>query len=279
MRVLITGRGTSGSWKVRGEQLGGAIGATVKANATAEEMAAHDVVVLVKRPTAELAAALRACGRIVVWDAVDFWPQPTGNSWSRDAVIAHAHDVMRQIGARAVIGATAAMSSDLGSDLVLEHHGWDRGRVVPRAAVRTVGYEGNERYLGEWRRHIEAECTRRRWSFVVNPPRYTDCDIVVAFRGAEFTGYAPRHWKSNVKLANAQIAGIPFVGAREEGYLETSTGWEELIDTPTMIGQAFDRVMSYEFRCAASEVMHAAAPKLGKVADEYRAQLEWIARS
>ena len=29
MKILITGRGTSGSWKIRGEQLGQAIGATV----------------------------------------------------------------------------------------------------------------------------------------------------------------------------------------------------------------------------------------------------------
>lgn len=279
MRVLITGKGTSGSWKVRGEQLGAAIGATVKPCATSRDIAAHDLVVLVKRPTSALADALRRCGRPVVWDVVDHWPQPCGNDWTRDRLIMFTRESARHIGATAVIGATATMAEDLDSPHWLPHHGWERGEVTPRSGVRAVCYEGAARYLGRWHDTVAEECRRRGWAFLVNPATYTDCDIAIAFRDAEFDGYAPRHWKSGVKLSNAQVAGLAFVGAREAGYVEQSCGAERFVDDPAQLRSAFDHFESQPTRAMVAAEMRAAAPRLADVASKYLGILQCVARS
>lgn len=269
MRVLITGKGTSGSWKVRGEQLGRAIGATVRVNASIRDMAAYDVVVLVKRPTPELADALRRCGRLVVWDMVDHWPQPIGNDWSRERLIAFTREGARHVGAHALIGATAAMADDLGTPHWLPHHGWNRGEVLIGPKVSKVCYEGSPRYLGRWHDAIASECVRRGWTFVTNPDRYPNCDIAVAFRDAEFDGYAPRNWKSGVKLSNAQVAGMAFVGARERGYTEQACGAEQFVDAPDQLAAAFDRFEDPRTREKVAAEMRAAAPRLADVARRY----------
>lgn len=279
MRVLITGKGTSGSWKVRGEQLGAAIGATVRVNASIRDMAAHDVVVLVKRPSPALADALRRCGRLVVWDVVDHWPQPVGNEWSRERLITFTRESARHIGAHALIGATAAMADDLGSSHWLPHHGWERGEVLVAPNVSTVCYEGAGRYLGRWHAAIASECARRGWRFVLNPEHYANCDIAVAFRDAEFDGYAPRNWKSGVKLSNAQIAGMAFVGARERGYTEQACGAEQFIDSPAELATAFDRYEDPQVREKVAAEMRAAAPRLADVAQRYLGILRCAARS
>ena len=86
MNVLVTGRGKSGSWRVRGEQLGKAIGADVTPNAL--DVAAHDVVVMVKRLRHDIIDRARRADVPLVWDVVDAWPQPEGNLWDRNACMA-----------------------------------------------------------------------------------------------------------------------------------------------------------------------------------------------
>ena len=56
-RILITGTGTSGSWKIRGEQLGAAIGAEIMPRAALANCRRADVVVLVKRASPEAFSA------------------------------------------------------------------------------------------------------------------------------------------------------------------------------------------------------------------------------
>lgn len=276
MRILITGRGTSGSWQIRGVQLGEAIGADVKPKASA---AAYDLSVLVKRPPDETQRSDTATR--LVWDVVDAWPQPRGNLWSRGECLMWLTEQMHALCPRAVVAATKAMAADLREVwpsmpvLALPHHarpGLDQNPI--RERVEVVGYEGSLRHLGVWADWLRLECARRGWRFAANTGRLADCDIVVAVR--QDTGYAPRNWKSNVKLANAQGSGTPIVMAREAGYIETASGFEDaeqFADTQAEFVAAFDRLEPHAARLKASALMHAAAPSLESVAQTYR---QWL---
>ena len=251
MNVLVTGNGTSGSWKIRGQQLGGAIGATVVPRAL--DVAPYDIAVLVKRLPADLLVRLQQAEVPIVWDVVDAWPQPDGNRWDKDACMGWLRDQIRRIRPVGIVAATLAMAEDCKQFgvpvLALPHHarpGMQRNPI--REKVQTIGYEGGEQYINNWRPFIEAECRRRGWRFVVNPESLADLDIVLALRDS--VRYAPRQWKSNVKLANAHGTGTPFVGNREAGYLETSCGAEFWADDPIELASAFDSLASHEARRA-----------------------------
>lgn len=276
MNVLVTGRGTSGSWQIRGAQLGAAIGATVLAQAV--DFDPFDIVVIVKRPIMDSLVRVHRLSLPLVWDVVDAWPQPHGNLWSRDECLSWLHGQFKAIQPHGLVAATRKMAEDcagLGVPVLALHHharpGLERNPI--RETVQTVGYEGGENYISGWRRHVEKECKRRGWRFVVNPARLADVDIVLGLRDA--TGYAPRHWKSNVKLANAQASGTPFIGCREAGYLETGIGTcEKWADTPEELKQAFDALTPHGERRRASQWMMSVAPTLEQTAARYR---DWLA--
>ena len=275
MNVLITGRGTSGSWKIRGEQLGRAIGATVLPRAI--DMDPFDAVVMVKRTQPDMVVRARESRVPLVWDVVDAWPQPAGNTWGRDECMAWLRQQVKAIKPAGIVAATRAMAADCAEFgvpvLTLPHHarpGLERNPI--REQVQTVGYEGSESYITGWRRHIEHECKQRGWRFVVNPERLADVDIVLALRDA--TGYAPRHYKSGVKLANAQGSGTPFIGCREFGYMENSIGnCEKWADTPDELKRAFDLLTSQGERRRVAQWMLSVAPSLPATAKVY---LDWL---
>lgn len=264
MRILITGKGgRAGSWAMRGEQLGKAMGATVLPNAT--DAGGFDIAVVVKRTPPAVIAALR--GRKWVWDVVDAYPQPESYAWTRGRAVQWIRDRIGALKPAGVIWPTQRMSEDCDTGLpgmVLPHH--HRIGIAPnpiRAEVKRVGYEGSPGYLGRWEPILRKECERRGWEFVINPPRLADLDIVVAFRDC---GYVSRHWKSGVKLANAHASGTPFVGLPESGYLETACGAEYWADNADDIRMSFDWLtdqsarehVSDRFRQGAYSVDHAA---------------------
>lgn len=88
MRLLVTGKGgATGSWQIRGEQLGHAIGAEVVpfASLGSTSIGRGVLPIVVKRSPAQV---LKQIGdRPWVYDVVDAWPQPAGNGWGRDAAI------------------------------------------------------------------------------------------------------------------------------------------------------------------------------------------------
>lgn len=273
MHVLMTGRGTSGSWQIRGVQLGAAIGAEVVPNAI--DVARFDLAALVKRPTTDLLQRLRAAGVPIVWDIVDAWPQPQGNDWDRKRCMDWLEEMVTMIRPAGIVAATQAMADDCAGFgvpvLTLPHHARPGLRRNPIRPIKVVGYEGGEQYIGTWRAAIEEECALRGWSFVVNPSELADVDIVLALRDSN--GYAPRHWKSNVKLANAQGSGTPVICGREAGYLETQSGAEHWADTPEELSAALDALTLTQDRREASERLRAAAPSIDSVAVTY---LEWF---
>lgn len=270
MKILFTGRGTSGSWQIRGVQIGAAMGAEVEPMAL---RSSADVVVAVKRVPDEVAQAFR--GRMV-WDVVDAFPQPHANRWSEAECKIWLAKEIRRLEPVGIIAATKAMAEDCaGFDvpvLWLPHHHRPGIAVNPiRERIEVVGYEGGPQYIDGWRPAIEQECQRIGARLVVNPESLADVDVVLALRTD--AGYAPRLWKSNVKLSNAHGSGTPFIGCREAGYLETKTGFEEWADDAHELGAAFDRLETRKVRQVVQDVFLRAAFTVEEAAAKLRAWL------
>lgn len=275
MRVLVTGKGgKAGSWAIRGEQLGEAIGAEVMPMAETAEIRAADLVVVVKRARPEIVQKIRAAGRPWVYDIVDAWPQPAGNAWSREMAITWLRGHLAELAPTAVVFPTARMREDSGwrgPALVLAHHAWPRYEARPVAPiVRRVGYEGDPRYLGRWQHVITAECAARRWEFVINGDM-ASCDLGIALR--DVAGYPAPAWKSNCKLANLQALGLPTVCSPEAGYQEFGSGAEWFVESRADLSRAFGSLAHVGPRTRTSERMQAAAPRLPQIAGTYRAWL------
>lgn len=273
MNVLFTGRGTSGSWQIRGVQLGQTIGATVMPNAL--DVAPYDVAVLVKRPTAELLQRLHRANVRILWDIVDAWPQPAGNAWGREQCLKWLVDQVAVIRPAGIVAATQAMAADCERFgvpvLALPHHARPGLRMNPIRPLKVVGYEGGEQYLGRWLPIIKRLCAARGLQFVVNPAELAEVDLVLALR--DCAGYAPRNWKSNVKLANAQGSGTPVICNREAGYLETASGAEQWADDEAELTAAFDALECTSTRLETGKTLRAAAPSIDSVAATY---VEWL---
>lgn len=283
LNILFTGSGRSGSWQIRGAQLGAAVGATVLPMAV--DVDDFDLVVVVKRIPPELLQRLHKAGAKFVWDIVDAWPQPVGNAWSREEALHWLRRELERVRPFAVVAATRAMAEDVRSvspDLLvfsLPHHARPGISLNPvRTEIAAIGYEGGEAYIAGWRGAIERECDARGWRFVLNPASLAELDVVLALRDA--TGYAPRHWKSNVKLANAQASATPFIGVAERGYTETAlVGCERFVETPRELAVALDALRPHNERSRVSSWMRAVAPLLPAVAGDYKLWLAECAKT
>lgn len=272
-RILITGKGTSGSWKIRGEQLGAAIGATVVAQASRAVIDAHDLVVLVKRGPEDLVRRIRESGKPLVWDVVDAWPQPAGSHWARPACLQWLRQRLNELRPAACVAATPVMEADIEAErvpaLCVWHHARPGQAINPiREHLATIGYEGSEAHLGGWVQHLQESARRARVRFVLHPDRLADVDIVVALR--DQLGYAARHWKSNVKLANAQGSGTPIIMGMESAYLATAGGAGAIVAAPDGLEDAIEMLRPVAVRRAAAAAMLAAAPSLTACAAAYR---------
>lgn len=247
MKILHTGRGTAGSWKIRGEQLG----EWVKPKAQLQACKNADWIVLVKKPSLYLMDRIHESGTPWVWDTVDPYPQPECSGWSRGQGVSWMKRKLEEYRPDGVIFATQRMADDCKPEIpftVIYHHHMPNIKVNPiRQEVKTVGYQGDPKYLGKWLSYVNRECKKRGWEFIINPKALADVDIVVAFRDHPWNGYVQKHWKSNVKLANAHGSGTPFIGQKECGYTETGAGLEVCAEDEQELCDAFDS-MTYEFR-------------------------------
>ena len=155
--------------------------------------------------------------------------------------------------------------------LALPHHARPGQRVNPIRPLRCIGYEGGAQYVRGWGQIMAEECERRGLMWRVNPDSLDECDIVVAVR--DQVGYAPRRWKSNVKLANAQGSGTPIICGREAGYLETAAGGVLFADTREEMSAAIDWLTPDTTRRSYSRALIEGAPTLIGCAS---ALLQWI---
>lgn len=276
MNILVTGRGTSGSWIVRGLQLGHAIGATIQP--LANSVKGFDLVVVVKRCPPDLLARIKQRGVPVVWDIVDAYPQPEGNAWDESQAKQWLANQMMVMQPDAIVAATDRMAKDcaeFGPVLALPHHARPgQGQNPIRPKVAKIGYEGSEKHLGSWDRAMREICRASGVEWVVNPPKLTDLDIVVALR--ELRGYAPTHWKSAVKAANAQDTGTPCILARESGYIEQGTGGEMYADDAEEVARCIDYLLPQEKRMHASKFLLTKDVSLETIANKYKAWLSQL---
>lgn len=281
MHIVVTGNGKAGSWKIRGEQLGMAIGAEICPNAGKRDLADADLVIVVKRTPDYVISHLRELKKPWIWDVVDPWPQPCGNDWARSDAVGWLRGTLDYLKPTGAVFPTRIMAYEAqfnGPALYLPHHARPGLTALePRGNVSGVVYEGAEHYLGRWRAVIEDACRVRGWRFYVNPPDIRVADIGLAVRDA--TGWPGTAWKSNVKLANIQAAGLPFVGTMERGYLETGNGTETFIRDEEGLCEAFDRLRSYEVRRFIYAEQVKCAPKLETLAQTYVAWLEGFSSS
>lgn len=280
MNVLLAGAG-KGSWTIRGEQLGAAIGARVRVEPSRDDWAWADLVVIVKKAWHRLAPAAHAYDVPIVWDAVDCWQQPADHPMTEVQSRTLLKKQLEAIRPILVIGATdaqarAATAVSGVKAVYLTHH--SRPGLVPQAPrqnVQTVAYEGNALYLGAWAAHLQKACQARGWSFLVNPSDLLEADVVVALREGPWDGYMPRAWKSGVKLVNALAAGRPVL-TQASSAQEDIGGPGSIVETPAALDAALDCWASHSARREAYEVCLRVAPEyqLPVVAARYRSILE-----
>jgi hypothetical protein len=273
---LVTGRGTSGSWAVRGEQLGRAIGASVVPAAL--DVAGYRAAILVKRPSPGLVERLHRASVPIVYDIVDAYPQPIGLEWDKAQCMRWLRAQVADIRPVALVAATAAMAEDckeFGLPVLWLPHHYRPGMVANPGYgdVRKVGYEGGEHYLGRWLPLLERECHERGWRFILNPPSLSCLDIVVALRDA--SGYAAKEWKSGVKLANAIGSGTPAIIGNEAGCVEFAPSSVRSVDTAEQLKCEFDRLSQRSERDVMIRQFAEAAPSLslGSISTRYA---EWL---
>ncbi len=274
MNILIVGA-SGGSFRVRGVQLGAALSARVVTMPTDHDLRIADLVVLVKRAGVQWAAEVHKYRKPIVWDALDFWEQPKENDLSERAARGLLRQHLEHIKPALVIGATEAMADAAAKEGVsaayLPHH--SRPGLIPGPAVArvpVVGYEGAKKYLGGWLLAVQAECDRRGWPFVVNPPDLRACDILVACRDGKWDGWMCREWKSGIKAVNAIASGRPLVCQESKGIVEVDPDCS-ILESFDDLPRAFDDFEDYIQRVRTSE-HHAQLAKdytLRAVAERY----------
>ncbi len=259
VNVLMVGGGKAGSWQMRGEQLGTAMGARVTSTPSDQDWAWADVVVIVKRAIRTFAATAHAHGVPIVWDALDFWQQPAQNGVTEAEALALLRSQIRAYEPALVIGATEAMAL-AANGVCVPHHGHQGLQPTDaREDCRVVGYEGNARYLDGWEPYLRTACARRGWSFVVNPPDLSACDILVALRVGIWDGWICRQWKSGVKIVNAILAGRPIITQDAAAVSDIwPTVWR--VETVNDVNEQFDYWAAVDRRQAVVDECRTLAP-------------------
>lgn len=258
MNILMVGADTKGAWKMRGVQLGGAIGARVTVSPEPYDWDWADLVVLVKRAAIRWQAEARRVKVPVVWDVLDFWAQPEDNDKPREVLIEQVRMIQQAAGVRLLIGATKAMASDIGG-VYLPHHcrvGLQPAPIREKAAV--VAYEGQRKYLGRWAKALEQSCAELGLRFVVNPTDIREADVLVSFRDGQWDGWACRQWKSGIKHVNAIVAGRPMV-SQSSAARDELRPFGKVVDTPEDLTEALNMAAVREFRAEVYEYGQKAA--------------------
>lgn len=260
MKILFTGKPNKGSWQIRAVQMAAEFGECIP-YATEKQCRAADFIVAIKRVPQEVLNAIRASGTPWAWDTVDCYPQPACSGWSREWSIEWMREQVRSMQPTVVCFATQRMRQDVGfGGAVIYHHHRPGIATNPiREKIRVIGYEGASQYLGHWEKRLEQSARHIGAEFTMKPSALADCDVVVAFRGGAADCYATRHWKSNVKLANAHASGTPFIGQLDDGYRETMTGAEHWVDEPKDIDLALEWLSSQRERLRVSQVFRGAS--------------------
>ena len=293
MKILMAGRGNA-SWEIRGSQIAPLIGADVARHP--RDVLNYDVLIVVKNLRDErILDYAHTCNIPIVWDVVDFWPQPRltdsgyvgGVRWNRRESIAWIESIIKKIKPSALVVNTATMEKDFEvfklPVLTLPHHskpGITRNPI--RRYVRRVGYEGGLPVIGEWLSVVQQECTKRGWEFVVDAGRagessfkYADVDIGIGLR-QDVDGYMSTNWKPVVKLANMHASGTPCILSPTKSLEELAVGGEVWVSTTQELSDAFDMLQSYDTRLAISNQLVTGTITIEDIAEKYKQWLQGL---
>ena len=282
MKILFVSSGGKerGSFTVRGRQLAAAMGAESSWNPTWRQIDSADLVVVVKSVSDLVLDMLRERRKPWVWDILDAYKQPEQSQMPESEARAWLSARIETLKPRAVVCTTSKMQEDiwLGNPTIeteiFPHHGWARPLNPIREKASIVGYEGRLTYLEGWLPAINSACINAGLGFALSPPEPRVVDILVAVRGGQWDGYPSRAWKSNVKLANAQITGTPIICQRTAAYEEFSNGGVQWVEKPEDFTAALEALMPYAVRKRASEMLLKDAIRVEDVARTYRKWLE-----
>lgn len=280
MKILFTGRGGSGSWQIRGIQIGAALGARVVPNASADDLAWADIVIAVKRIPGDLLHRIRASGKPWVYDVIDAYPQPEAGSWSADKARRWVQALMAGLEPDAVIWPSAGMqacSPYLRGTVIHHHYRPSIKRNPIRQKMEVIGYEGAPQYLAEWKPALEQAAAKIGARFVINPANLADLDVVVALRGKEHNGWVQRMFKSNVKMANAQGSGTPMICNASRTYWDTADEKVQWVASPDQLGDALDCLRPQLLREFAGESAYKKRYSVDDAAADYLAFLKKVA--
>jgi hypothetical protein len=279
LKILVTGRNAhSGSFAIRGIQLGEAIGATIKPGATLDACRGADLIVVVKRINGAILEAVRQSGKPWVYDIVDAWRQPS--EWQEEQSVQWLKSRIAMLQPSAMVFGTARMQADSefkGASLILPHHSWSKYSPNDiRERLKVVGYEGDPTYLGRWESIIRRACDSLGLNFQINGDMRL-ADIGIALRDSG--GYPARHWKPGTKLSNLHALGIPALCSPEDGYSSVASGAEFWISHEPEVKAALESLTSLEVRQKISATMQASAIRLSDVSETYKAWLSQVAKS
>lgn len=257
VRVLFTSGSDAGSWKIRGEQIAACRTNWHAAHDVASvDLRRFDVVCIVKRHEGVPIPHIKRLGKLIAFDIVDSWAQPDDGVRCRDlaSVTSLFAGKWTEINADGYIFPNQCMKQHL-RKLVpfgthIYHHYYPLLEPIPiRSSRLTIGYEGNESYLGPWHEILEEICRRKGLRFVVNPPQLSDIDIGIAARGGMHDSFLANRYKSNVKLANFYGAGIPcIVTAKDRSYQETDQGDVRFFHSPEQLEHQIEALLCPETR-------------------------------
>lgn len=275
MRVLFCGGSPKApSWLMRGVQIAQQRDTwQAISKPTQIDINRADIIVVVKRFDAALCNALRASGKPIVWDALDFWPQPEGGDvilpQNVTAAIHMIKPYLRKLRPDHVICANKRMERDV-ADLLntrcIYHHARLDARHVELG--QTIYYDGCEKHAVKWLQTVREAAAPYGWDVKFGAPK-NGAGALLAVRDCNHGTWIAHRWKSNVKAANAIMHGLPLLGNPENGYLETMPdGWADYFQTECEAREVISRFCQHPII-----VRGKSAPRytVQKAADDYEA--------
>lgn len=248
MRVLFCGGSAKApSWEMRGVQIASTRkNWTAKSAPTSDDIREHDIIVVVKRFSPGLVRRLREQKKIVIWDALDFWPQPQDGDFilpqTHRAAIDLAKPQLTRLKPDYIIAANKQMMRDL-DDLAPAHCIYHHSRLDARhvALGKTFYYDGCAKHAQRWLSVITPVAKAHGWDVKEGAPQ-DGAGALLALRHYNSGQWLAHRWKSNVKAANAIMYGLPLLGMPENGYLETlPQGWGVYFKTDQEAKEAIGR--------------------------------------
>jgi len=256
MKIGFIGHESKGTWQIRARQIAPYLNADLDSNMNNLK---YDLVILIKTPSPDLINRIKQNKIPVVWDVVDFWPQRidrTLSNLNKDQIMNWVKPVLGSVDPKHIITATNTMKIDFESlgyknCTTIYHHHRPKIKINPiNKLCQTIGIEGSIGQYGSWIEKLKIISKKLHMKFTTNHSTLDDLlhtfDIVIAQR--DFTGYAPKNWKSNIKLANAHASGTPGIFNTEQGYKETACGYEFWADTVDEIVECIEKLRSYDLR-------------------------------